>query len=157
MLRGLRRRHPDVDVVVLPELPAAVDPSTPAEAQDLLARGRSALSHVEERLRREPSARVELWWRQDRPDVHRLVVRESFRDLDPDDAVQLLRDLGDALLDHGWSAGPATAPVPALEAASAEGDLEVSARVVGGAVDVELVSTPLRLAREQLPELGARR
>ncbi len=153
----MRARHPDVDVVVLPELAADVPPSTPADAGALLARGRAVLAGVHDRLAREPSARAELWWQQDRADVHRLVVRESHRDLDPEDVVQLLRDLGDALLAQGWAAGPVGGPAPALEGASPDGALAVTARTVGGSVDVELVSSPLRLDRDQLPDPAANR
>ena len=153
----VRHRHPDLDLVVLPPLVGDLPPATPDRAQGLLARGRAALARLHERVGREPSAHVELWWQQDRPDVHRLVARESFRDLDPDDAVQLLRDLGDALLAEGCSAGPAAGPVPALEATTPDGDLVVSVRAAEGAVDLELVSAPVRLDADDLPGLVASR
>ena len=147
----MRERHPDVDVVVLPRLEADLPPATAEQAGDLVGRGRTTLSGLHERLGREPTAHVALWWQQEQPDVHRLVVRESYRDLGPDAAVQLLRDLGDALLAQGWTAGPVAGPAPALQG-SGHGDLEISARAVGGSVDLEMRSAPVRLDAAQLPD-----
>lgn len=154
--RELRRRHPDVDVVVLPERPTEPPPGPPAfpaQARAVQQHASRALAALWDRLGLRPTSRSGHWWAQARPGVHRHVLRTTAADLPPDDVVPLMRDLGDALLDLGWDARPAEGSRPRIVARVAE--LELAAVAGTDSISVEVVSAPMTLTDETLAELEA--
>lgn len=154
-LRAVRQRHPDADLVLLPPVVADLPEASEAEATERVDRARASLASLYSRIGRTPTSSVELWWHQGLPDVHRLVVRASFRDLRTGTAVPLLRDVGEALLAEGWVAGPVPGERPALEAATR--GQRLTAAAYPHSVDLELTSAPLRMPSGSLPDLGPER
>ena len=117
MLRVLRERHPEVDIVVLPQTaPAPVAPELAADERDLLAAGVERL--VDDLLDRlvlgdRPVAR-EGRWHTDEWDQTWYEGVAVVSDLAPGDNVTLLRSTGNALVGLGWQARPVPGDRPRL-------------------------------------------
>lgn len=153
LLRQVRDRHPDVDIVVLPPedpIPPDTPPLTVGQARTLVADVRAALDDLFRRIGQEPAATADTWPAGSRAEVRRFQVRASVRDLV--DPVEVLRDIGDTLLASGWRAVPTGDAPPELEAR--RGPLRLRATAYERSVDV-LVRTPYtRVPDATLRELG---
>lgn len=162
MMRVLRERHPDVDVVLLPG-PVAPDPAAgpPASSADLVALARGAemlLDSLVSRLARHqawPADTVrESRWRH-QPAVgarSRLVHREAVLvvvGLAGGEDVALLRATGNALLGLGWDARPVAGSAPRL--AARRGAARASALVRPGSLQVVVSSAHVLTDVEELP------
>jgi hypothetical protein len=150
----LRRRHPDVDLVMLPPLsaePPAGAAAFPARARAVEQHAVRALEALWDRLGVRPVGVSAHWWAQARTGTHRHVVRATVTGLSADDTTPLLRDLGDALLALGWDARPAGGARPRIVARVA--GLVLTAVAEDTSVPVEVVSSPLVLTAETLAAL----
>jgi hypothetical protein len=150
MLRVLRERHPEVDIVVLPQTaPAPVAPELGADERAALAAGVERL--VEDLLARlalgdRPVAREGRWhtdeWSQRWYEAVAVV-----RDLGPGDNVTLLRATGGELVDLGWQARPVPGDRPRL--VGRRGGLEASARVRPTSLVLSMRTAKVRASREE--------
>ena len=152
MFRELRRRHPDVDVVLLPAPDPAAHPplAGPGQVRALRAHMDAVLGAVGGRLGLEPEEPVRLWWPQAHPLCHRRVVRSAFRDEGRRTPVELLRETADALVALGWDTRPSADRSPRLRAVA--GPVELVARATPDALAVRLTSEPLWAADETLED-----
>jgi hypothetical protein len=132
MLRVLRERHPEVDVVLLPQTaPATAPAATPAQRAALAADVDGSLGDLLARLSRDPAwvgATRDARWRTDE---WGLLWYESSAVLGPlaeGGNVALLRAVGHALLDVGWQARPVPGDRPRL-VARRRGGLSATATV----------------------------
>lgn len=124
MLRVLRERHPEVDVVVLPQqAPAIVAPVLDADERGLLAAG--VERHLDDLL-----ARLGLGghtptrdgrWHTDEWDQTWYEAVAVVDDLAQGDNVALLRATGQGLVDLGWQARPVPGDRPRLVARRRDG------------------------------------
>ena len=150
-LRVLRARHPDVDVVLLPEVDAAPPDLPPATVGQALAVGRHAVAVLEalwERAGQRLEPPVRFWWGQADPRLQRYVVKAALTDLDPDAVPDVTGRFARALLDLGWQPQPSPAGQPSLLARV--GSLDVKVTGADRGVAVEVVSDPLHLTPETL-------
>lgn len=153
MLRVLRERHPEVDVVVLPQpAPAPVAPELDASGRDVLAADvERSLDLLLDRLATgtRPVPREGGWhtdeWHQTWYEAVAVVG-----DLEEGANVALLRATGQALLELGWQARPVPGDRPRL-VARRRGGLEAAATVR----PTSLVVT-LRTAKVRAAEVAAR-
>ena len=144
MMRELRERHPDVDVVLLPPVAPLDEPS--ATAAQCRARTRHAdrvLATLSERLDREPTARADYWWSQDHPEVRRWVTAASYDELGDQGAVPLLRLLANTLVHLGWDPRPAADGSPCVRGVA--GPFQLIAEAKRDAVSVTITSDPLHV------------
>lgn len=122
MLRVLRERHPEVDVVVLPgPVPPRADTPTLDTAQltELAAQADSLMGDLLARLSRnrewtgaERSGR----WRTDEWGLVSYETAASVRELAEGGDVSMLRATGASLVGLGWQARPVPGTRPRLEA-----------------------------------------
>jgi hypothetical protein len=153
LLGELHRRHPDVDILVLPPQRVPVPLPPPAsldEAVDLAERCRAAIEGATAGLRTGPVPA--LWWRQGLDGSHRHVTRTSALELD--DPMGVLADLAQRLGDDGWRVRRLLDPRPRVEAD--RGPVRLRADAFPSAVQVEVVSVPLVLDEALLRALRAR-
>lgn len=152
MMRTLRERHPDVNIVLLPPVEPITDrPSaTPAQCRALQQHADTVLATVSRGAEREPSTRVDYWWSQNHPEVRRWVTAASYADLG-DGAVPMLRSVGNLLVRLGWEPRPAADGSPRLRGVA--GPFELVASAVGDTVSITLTSDPLYIPVDVYDEL----
>lgn len=166
----LRRRHPDVDIVMLPAAPPVPDDAPVATEGQLLALTRhveAVLDAVSARVGVAPQVSARFWHEQATPLLRTWTVKavlpldETVLDdaAGPDDetgpgdgadagheaGLALLRQVGDTLLALGWEAKAATDP-PRLRAVA--GPVEVTARIGTAGVVLVLETIPQHAAAE---------
>lgn len=153
LFRELRRRHPDVDIALLPPqqttpppLPQAAEGACRAVQQH----SRAVLASVAAQLGLEAGSRVDFWWQQRHPLVHRWASRTDFPRLGGH-GVESLRTLGNILLDLGWDARPVGDDPPRLRAVA--GSFELIATGRPDVLTVEVLSEPLHLTPDVLAAL----
>ena len=149
MLGELRRRHPDLDVVLLPApAPAAHPPlAGTGRVRGLRAHLDAVLATLAGDLGLAPEEVVRLWWEQAHPLCHRRVVRAGFADTDGRRTpVDLLRQVADALVALGWDVRPAADGAPRLRAVA--GPVEAVAAATPSALSLRLTSEPVWSAPE---------
>lgn len=152
MYGELRRRHPDVDLVVLPSATPDDHPplAGPGQVRALRSHVDAVLTALSGQLGLEPEGAVRLWWQQAHPLCHRRVVRAELVDAAGGPPTQLLRRTADALVALGWDARPAADGSPRLRAVA--GPVEVVAEATPTALAVRLTSEPVWAAREALAD-----
>lgn len=143
MMRTLRERHPDVNIVLLPPVEPILDrPSaTPAQCRAVQHHADTVLATVSLNLEREPTSRVDYWWSQSHPEMRRWVTAASYGDLGAEGALPLLRTLGNLLARLGWEPRPAADGSPRVRGVA--GPFELIASATGDAVSVNITSEPL--------------
>lgn len=151
----LRRKHPDVDVVLLPPVDPAPPAQPPATTGQAVATRRHALAVLDALWTRvgltlDPPA--EAWWQQANPHLYRFVVKNAVTGLDAGTGPEVTGRLARALLDLGWEPQPSPADQPALLARV--GSLDVSVTGFDTAVSVEITSDPLHLTPDTLAGLA---
>ncbi|WP_426246713.1 hypothetical protein [Nocardioides sp. LHG3406-4] len=151
----LRRKHPDVDIVLLPPVDPAPPDLPPATIGQALATRRHALAVVEAlwgRIDRTLESPVQFWWPQADPRLQRYVVMAAIADLEEGETEAVTNRIARALLDLGWQPQPSPADQPALLARV--GSLDVKVTGHDSAVAVEIVSDPLHLTPETMSRLA---
>ncbi|WP_457205871.1 hypothetical protein [Nocardioides sp. P5_C9_2] len=152
MLRELRERHPDVDIVLLPPVrPLDVPVATTAQCRSRMRHADRVLTTLSERLDREPTTRADYWWGQDHPEVRRWVTAAAFGDLGDEGGVALLRRLADTLVQLGWEPRPAADGSPRVRGVA--GPFELVARATDDAVSVTITSDALHVPADLHAEL----
>ena len=148
MLRVLRERHPEVDVVVLPA-PVPPRPDTPTldseQLAHLAAEADSLVGDLLARLARSPhwtGGRRSGRWRSDEWGQVSYESVATVEDVPEGGPVPLLRDTGAALVDLGWQARPLPSARPGLEARRP--GFRATARVRRDGVVVRVRSVPVR-------------
>ena len=153
MLRVLRERHPEVDIVVLPQTaPARQAPDlTVPQREQLAADLDRALDDLVARLSTDPAAghvTRDSTWHTDEWDQTWLECIAVVGPL-PDGAnISLLRSTGHALLGLGWQARPVPGDRPRLVARHREG-FEAAATVRPDSLVLSLRTPKVRVAEEQ--------
>lgn len=150
MLRVLRERHPEVDVVVLPQnAPAPVVP-------DLAVDGREGLAADAGRLVDDLVTRLDLGertatrdgrWHTDEWDQSWYEAVAVVGDLDTGENIALLRSTGNALVGLGWQARPVPGDRPRL-VARRRGGFEAAATVRPTSLVVTVRTAKVRLTHE---------
>ncbi|AWB91812.1 hypothetical protein [Aeromicrobium chenweiae] len=150
--RVLREQHPDVDLVILPPVDAPQPDLPLAPAEDVATTVRAARSALDGLLEAvghpETDARHEAWRFEDSAFVRTFIVRASLRGLPDDEAIPLLRRIGDTLLARGWDAR-AVVDRPA-EILASDGRHLLDVEVVAGSIDLRLESMSLAAAPETI-------
>lgn len=141
MMRIVRARHPDVNIVLLPPVEPILDRPSATTAQCLAIERHadSVLSALD--LGHETATRVDYWWSQRHPEVRRWVTAASYADLGDGGAVSLLRTLGNTLSRLGWEPRPAADGSPRIRGVA--GSFELIASADGDAVSVTITSDPV--------------
>jgi len=154
MMRILRERHPDVNIVLLPPVEPIVDrPSaTSAQCRAVQHHADTVLATLSLNVEREPSTRADYWWSQSHPEVRRWVTAASYADLGDEGALSLLRTLGNLLAHLGWEPRPAADGSPRIRGVA--GPFELIASAAGDAVSVNITSDPLYISAELHDALG---
>lgn len=154
MLRELRERHPDVDIVLLPPVqPLDAPAATAAQCRSRMQHADRVLATLSERLEREPSTRADYWWGQDHPEVRRWVTAAAYGDLGDEGGVPLLRQLANTLVHLGWEPRPAADGSPRVRGVA--GPFELIAQATAEAVTVTLTSDALHVPAALHAELQA--
>ncbi|MCF6379191.1 hypothetical protein L2K70_16385 [Nocardioides KLBMP 9356] len=148
MLRVLRERHPEVDIVVLPQnAPAPVAPVLTADERDALAVGVERL--LDDLLARlalgDRTATREGRWHTDEWDQTWYEAVAVVEDLGRGENVTLLRSTGNALVGLGWQARPVPGDRPRL-VARRRGGFEAAATVRPTALVVTVRTAKVRAA-----------
>lgn len=153
MMRTLRERHPDVNIVLLPPVEPLLDEAsaTPAQCHALQRHADTVLATLSASVEREPSTRVDYWWSQSHPEVRRWVTAATYADLGADGAIPLLRTLGNLLVRLGWEPRPAADGSPRIRGVA--GPFELIASADGDAVSVNITSDPLHVPADLYEEL----
>lgn len=153
MMRVLRERHPDVNIVLLPPVePIPDQPSaTPAQCRAVQKHADTVLATLSLNVEHEPSTRVDYWWSQSHPEVRRWVTAASYAGLGDQGAVPLLRTLGNLLARLGWEPRPAADGSPRIRGVA--GPFELIASADGDAVSVSITSDPLYVPADLYAEL----
>lgn len=148
MLRVLRERHPEVDVVLLPG-PVPLGPGTPvletAELASLAAEADSLVGDVLTQLSRSrhwTGGRRSGRWRTDEWGQVSYQSVATVEGVAQGGHVPLLRDAGAALVDRGWQARPVPGGRPRLEARRP--GFGATARVRPDGLVVTVRSAPVR-------------
>lgn len=156
MLHEVRRRHPDVDIVLLPPSAPLDEPSaTAAQCHARMQHADRVLATLSERLDHEPTARVDYWWSQAHPEVRRWVTAASYGQPGDGGAVPLLRRLANILVHLGWEPRPAADGSPRVRGVA--GPFELVAEAQGDAVSVTITSDPLHVPADLHDELRSGR
>lgn len=126
MLRVLRERHPEVDIVVLPQgSPARQAPEVDPPGREALERDLERdLDHLLERLGSDDplrSVQRDHRWHTDEWDQTWYEAVAVVDDLARGDNVALLRATGQGLVDLGWQARPVPGDRPRLVARRRDG------------------------------------
>ena len=155
MLGVLHERHPDVDIILLPgppPPPADGPAATPAQLDALAEDTEVAVDDLLARLVRDPawsgSSQRESRWRRDAVGRTYREVVVVVTDLAAGDNVRLLRAVGNALLELGWTARPVSADPPRL--AARRGPRSATAAVREGALQLFVGSGRVRAAEESV-------
>ncbi len=153
MMRILRERHPDVNIVLLPPVePIRDQPSaTLAQCRAVQQHASSVLSTLSTDVGLEPSTRVDYWWSQSHPEVRRWVTAANYTDLGEGGAVALLRTLGNLLVRLGWEPRPAADGSPRFRGVA--GPFELIASAAGEVVSIHLTSDPFHIPADVYAEL----
>lgn len=153
MMRIVRERHPDVNIVLLPRAEPILDrPSaTPAQCRAFQQHAETVLATLSRHLDSEPSTRVDYWWSQRHPEVRRWVTAASFADLG-DGAIPMLREVGNLLVRLGWEPRPAADGSPRIRGVA--GPFELIASATGDTVSVNITSDPLFVSAKVHAELS---
>lgn len=158
----VRRRHPDVDVVLVPSDGPGDDPpeeatATPGEIGSMLATVGELWRSVVRPILAEAGATAppSIRWRR-RPDGGTAIVQKALPGVGQEAGTDLLRALFHALHDRGWSVGPGIGPgtsleLPALRAT--DGTLVLDAAAGPGATVITLAGPPTSLGTD--PALAA--
>lgn len=152
----LRRKHPDVDIVLLPPpdtSPPAGPPHTIGQANATRRHATAVSAALWSRVGRTPTASVGLWWQQASPYLHRYVANSAVSGLDEAETDPLVSEIGRALLDLGWRPEPSPADQPSLMARVGTLDIKVTGNATS--VCVEVVSDALHLTADTLTRLAA--
>ena len=150
MLRVLRERHPEVDIVVLPQTaPAPLAPELGADERDVLAAGVERL--VDDLLERlalgdRPVTR-DGRWHTDEWDQSWYEGVAVVGDLGTGDNVALLRSTGNALVGLGWQARPVPGDRPRL-VGRRRGGFEAAATVRPTSLVLTVSTAKVRLTQE---------
>lgn len=154
MMRIMRERHPDVNIVLLPPVVPIVDrPSaSAAQCRAVQQHADTVLATLSLSVEREPSTRVDYWWSQSHPEVRRWVTAASYADLG-EGALPMLRSLGNALVRLGWEPRPAADGSARLRGVA--GPFELIASAAGDVVSVNITSGPLHIPADLHAELRA--
>jgi hypothetical protein len=152
MLRVLRERHPEVDIVVLPQgVPARRAPEVdPSERDDLAGDLERALDDLLDRLGADAplrSVQRAQRWQTDEWDQTWCEAVAVVDDLADGENVALLRVTGQALVDLGWQARPVPGDRPRL-VARRRGGAEATAAVRPTALVVTLRTAKVRVVEE---------
>ena len=150
MLRVLRERHPEVDIVVLPQsAPAPVAPELTADERDVLAAGVERL--VADLLGRlalgDRPVEREGRWHTDEWDQTWYEGVAVVGDLDTGENVALLRATGNALVGLGWQARPVPGDRPRL-VGRRRGGFEAAAPVLPTSLVLTVHTAKVRAAQE---------
>ncbi len=152
MMRELRERHPDVDIVLLPPVQPLDEPAAaPAQCRSRMAHADKVLSTLSERLDRDPTARADYWWGQDHPEVRRWVTAASYGDLGDEGGIPVLRRLANTLVHLGWEPRPAADGSPRVRGVA--GPFELIAEATADAVSVTITSDALHVPADLHAEL----
>ncbi|HXH77503.1 hypothetical protein [Nocardioides sp.] len=155
MMRILRERHPDVNIVLLPPVEPLDDQpaATLGQCRSVQQHASTVLSTLSTEIGLEPSTRVDYWWSQNHPEVRRWVTAASYTDLGQGGAVALLRTLGNLLARLGWDPRPAADGNPRVRGSA--GPFELIASADGEVVTINLTSDPLHIPADVYDELRA--
>lgn len=147
MLRVVRERHPDVNIVMLPPEPTGppgLPPTSEGQGRAIQQHTARVVACVSTTLELPAPLPVEFWWPQEHPEVYRWVCRWSYPVAG--DSVDTLRQLGNALLRLDWDTRPAGDTPPKLRAVA--GPLTLTATAHPGLVTLETVSEALHITPE---------
>lgn len=152
MLRVLRERHPEVDIVVLPQgAPARRAPDVDGPGRDALSGDlERVLDAALERLGSEGplhSVRRDHRWHTDEWDHTWYEAVAVVDELAPGDNVALLRATGRCLVDLGWQARPVAGDRPRLVARRRDGS-EAAATVRPTTMVLRLRTAKVRAVEE---------
>lgn len=155
MMRVVRQRHPDVNIVLLPPVEPILDrPSaTSAQCRAIQKHADAVLATLSRGVDHEPTTRVDYWWSQSHPEVRRWVTAASYGGLGDGDAISLLRSLGNLLVRLGWEPRPAADGSPRIRGVA--GPFELIASAQSDIVSINLTSDPLYIPAELHDELRA--
>lgn len=155
MMRVLRERHPDVNIVLLPPVEPVLDQprATPAQCRAVQQHAATVLETLSHSLGLEPSKQADYWWSQAHPELRRWVAALSYADLGADGGVALLRSLANLLIELGW--GPRAAADGSPKLRGVAGPFELIASAADDAVSLTLTSDPLYVPADLLAELAA--
>lgn len=153
MLRVLRERHPEVDIVVLPQTaPALQAPDlTLAQRASLAADLDRSLDDLVSRLPIDPDAEFvtrDSTWHTDEWDQTWLECVAIVGPLQDGANISLLRATGRALVDLGWQARPVPGDRPRL-AARRRGGFEGAATVRPDCLVLSLLTPKVRVVAEE--------
>jgi hypothetical protein len=154
--RELRTRHPDVDIVILPQPPIPALPPVPTPvdvAQALEMRARTVLEELIAAAEHAPAGTATGWWRQGPSEAHRFVARCTFTDLGT--PIRTMRAIYDRLGDEGWHLRPDDDPRPRFT--GGHGPLSVRVDAFRSAVELEVLTEVVTLDRTTLAALEGRR
>jgi hypothetical protein len=158
MLRVLRERHPEVDVVVLPQTaPAPAPETTAAQRAALAADLDSSLGDLLARLSRDPAwagATRDARWRTDEWGLTWYESAAVVGPLAEGGNMALLRAARHALLALGWQVRPVPGDRPRL-AARRRGGLEATATVRPHELVVTARAAKVRVAPDEAPDASA--
>lgn len=124
----VRRRHPDVDLVLLPPVPpvdpgVSVAPQVPVDRADTEAAAHELLARLWSAATGDPAVveRHRRWFAGERQGTERLEETWSVEGVTPDDGLAAVRRVVDALESDGWRVLVPTAGVPRVQAGRADG------------------------------------
>ena len=157
MMRIVRERHPNVNIVLLPPLEPILDrPSaTAAQCRAFQQHAETVLATLARHLDSATSTRADHWWSQGHPEVRRWVTAARFGDLECE-PVAAPRSLATLLSGLGWDPRPAADGSPRFRGEA--GPFELIASAEGDAVSISITSEPVFVSaavRDQLDEVGA--
>lgn len=150
MLRVLRERHPEVDIVVLPQtVPAPVAPELASGERDAVAAGADRL--VDDLIARLDlggrTATRDGGWHTDEWDQSWYEAVAVVGDLGTGENVALLRSTGNALIGLGWQARPVPGDRPRL-VGRRRGGFEAAATVRPTSLVLTVRTAKVRLTEE---------
>lgn len=157
LLGVLHRRHPDVDIVVLPPQRPPVAPPRAASLDEVVAMAERCERALEELTAGHRTGPVtSLWWRQGTDGAHRRVVRTVLGGpVEPlADPVGVLVEAAERLSDDGWRVRRRLDPRPCVRAT--RGPLTARVDAFPGAVGVEVLAEALVLDAALLRQWRAR-
>lgn len=155
MMRVVRERHPDVNIVLLPPVEPIRDRASATLAQCLALQRHAdtVLATLTLNVEHETTSRVDYWWSQSHPEMRRWVTAASYADLGDDGAVPLLRTLGNLLAQLGWEPRPAADGSPRIRGVA--GPFELIASAEGDTVSIRITSDPLYVPADLYDSLRA--
>lgn len=153
----VRRRHPDLDVVVLPDASTGPDAAGPPASVDEVRRAAVALQEAWRWIRPmlaehgEPAPPSIRW--QESAGQRSLVLKKAVTEIGQEAGTELLQRLVVQLGDLGWMLHPGGRDgLPVLRAT--DGQVAVEAIAGPGATVVTLTSVPLAVTSEVAPEVA---